>query len=630
MNLSIIICTYNRSKLLRGCLESLERVKVPDGLSWEILVIDNHSTDHTELAVKDFADKASVNVKYLFERTQGKSFALNRGIKEAKGEIVAFLDDDMTVDKSWLEAVIEAIRQYPEAEGFGGRVLISWPIPKPSWVITEGPYKNIDGTVGYRDCGDADEDFLRLKSLPTGGNMFFRKSVFANGHSFREDLGPAGQKMGFGEDREFCLKVLSQGKKLFYISKAIAYHHIPETKLSKKYFCRRRFDCAYSDVKHGIMRSHSSGIPRYLFRYLFSHFIHWLFSLDHNKRFSYQLKLYSVLGQIAGYRSRKKLDHEKGGQTRVEHRAFPAFVSRFRYQLELGAAYYVNSVAWHLWRKRYFSEEWQNKNYRWIFIMGCNDSGTSLLYNILGEHPQIGKIASESVNESRFFPSFISNVLPSLKLGVDRAWSERRDIFRLTEKYNHLDENRLRYDWLNFVKIKNRDSKPYLIEKTTENALRSRWLQKVFPNSYFIGIVRNGYAVSEGLRRNSGYHIERCARHWNNVNKTMLEDSRYLRNFKLVTYEDLTGQPEKALFEIAEFLGLDKEPFLELAKQNWNTQNIFNSSMSKSMPIQNMNEPSLKRLSSEDIEMVNQEASEMLKDFSYFIQNLAASKSQAS
>jgi len=291
-------------------------------------------------------------------------------------------------------------------------------------------------------------------------------------------------------------------------------------------------------------------------------------------------------------------------------------IKNIYYNTQFAIIYYINALRWHLWRKRNFARQWEKDKHRWIFIMGCNDSGTSLLYNILGEHPQIGKVATESVNLSKIWPSYITNVLPSsLKSGCDRAWTERPDIFHLTEKDARIDENRLRYDWLNIVKARKREDRPYLLEKTTENACRSRWLQKVFPNSYFIGVVRNGYAVSEGLRRNTGYPVERCARHWNMANKVMLEDGKYLKNFKLIKYEDLTGDPKKTLSEIADFLMIDKGSLSELSNKTWQTQNIYG----KPTVIQNMNQASIDRLSKEDIDRIEKETHEILECFEYLI-----------
>lgn len=285
------------------------------------------------------------------------------------------------------------------------------------------------------------------------------------------------------------------------------------------------------------------------------------------------------------------------------------------YIARLALAYYMKALLWFLWKKNGFCKEWKKDNHKWVFIMGCNNSGTSLLYNVLGEHPEIGKIAIESANENIFFPSFVTNTLPSsYKSGVDRVWTEKPEIFRLTEESSRLDENRLRYDWLNMVKLKKRDPRPYLLEKTTENAIRSRWLQKVFPDSYFIGLVRNGYAVCEGIRRRKGYDIARIARFWNAANKIMLEDSRYLKNFKLITYEDLAENPEKALSEIAGFLNIDKAPIPGIVKNMRSSQNIY----ARSLPIQNLNQESIKRLSAENIEKVNMEAGEMLRKFGYY------------
>lgn len=303
MDVSVIICTYNRSGLLKNELETIAAMTVPRDLSWEILIVDNNSSDNTRETVDDFIKEKNIPVKYIFVPAQGKSRALNSGIKEADGEILAFLDDDMLVDKNWLTAIQEAANRYPEASGFGGRILIKWPIRKPDWIVMEGPFRNIDGTVGHRDLGDKDGDFAKFNSLPAGGNMFFRKKVFLEGNFFRENMGPKGKDMYYGEDREFCLRLCGKGKKLYYVNNAVVYHDIPKEKIDRRYFCKRRFECGYAET--AFIKTRFNGrvlfkIPVYLFKYFFLNGMKSIFSLNPAARFSYKLKLCSVLGQMEG------------------------------------------------------------------------------------------------------------------------------------------------------------------------------------------------------------------------------------------------------------------------------------------------------------------------------------------
>ena len=305
MDLSIIICTYNRAQVLKRTLESIKGLIVPQGLAWEILVVDNNSSDATKEVAADVARGGKIPVKYLSEPRQGKSGALNTGVRESSGDIVAFVDDDMTFDEGYLRSVAEAANKYPEAAGFGGKILINWPIPKPDWIIMEGPYRNIDGTIGYRDLGDINNDFSSINSLPSGGNMFFKRKIFTMGNYFSEDLGPAGDRMSYGEDEEFCRRLLKSGSKLYYIAKTIVYHNIPEEKASKRYFCRRRHDAARDSIifaKEASDTARMFGVPRYLFYYYIVYLTQWFFSVNARRRFFYKLKLCSVIGQIEGYR----------------------------------------------------------------------------------------------------------------------------------------------------------------------------------------------------------------------------------------------------------------------------------------------------------------------------------------
>src|SRR3972149_142120 len=148
MKISVVVCTYNRCEDLRRALQSLILQDFP-ATDYEILVVDNNSIDKTKDVVGNFLKISSSNVKYVFETAQGLSHARNRGIKEAKGEIISFIDDDVIVAKDWLTETKKAFDIY-KAAYISGRVLIKDKIEKPDW--WDEQYNMI---LGGFDRGDA-------------------------------------------------------------------------------------------------------------------------------------------------------------------------------------------------------------------------------------------------------------------------------------------------------------------------------------------------------------------------------------------------------------------------------------------------------------------------------------------
>ena len=111
MKVTVILCTYNRCGSLVRALESVAASQLPPSVEWEVLVVDNNSTDQTREVVADFARRHAGRFRYVFEARQGQSHARNAGIQEAAGDVLAFTDDDIRVEPTWLaklSAVFEA------------------------------------------------------------------------------------------------------------------------------------------------------------------------------------------------------------------------------------------------------------------------------------------------------------------------------------------------------------------------------------------------------------------------------------------------------------------------------------------------------------------------------------------
>lgn len=237
---------------------------------------------------------------------------------------------------------------------------------------------------------------------------------------------------------------------------------------------------------------------------------------------------------------------------------------------------------------------------KWVFIVGCNDSGTTLLHNILAKHPFIGSMP----NEGQFCTD---QLITPKSLGLSRIWATQIDRFYLDENSTpDINIRKLKRQWASSY---NNVHKPILIEKSPPNTARVRWLQAHFPIVYFIGIHRNGYAVAEGIRRKTGYPIELCIRQWKNANEVLIRDFSKINHKALISYEDLTENTEQTLNYLVNFLNID--PF---------DNNILNKKLivnGKSMGIQNMNPHSIPRLSPEEITEIDKEAKELLIKFNY-------------
>ena len=241
---------------------------------------------------------------------------------------------------------------------------------------------------------------------------------------------------------------------------------------------------------------------------------------------------------------------------------------------------------------------------KWVFLVGCYNSGTTLLSELMGRHPSISALPTEG--------HFITDqFLKDFDLGIPRMWVDREDIFCLNENDEGPDVARIKKEWGMRLDLK----KPVLVEKSPPNAARTRWFQKHFENAHFIGIVRNGYAVAEGISRKGdpksikdGWPIDKSAWQWARSNQIMLDDAQKLNNFHMIRYEDLASSPQDELNKIASFLGL--EAFPDLSTQNFAIHERNDS-------VKDMNASSIKKLSEADIAQINETAGFMLDRLGY-------------
>jgi glycosyltransferase involved in cell wall biosynthesis len=286
MKITVILCTYNRSQLLATALESVAVSTMPQSDEWEVLIVDNNSRDKTREVAQQFCDRYPGRFRYLFEAQQGKSFALNTGIHEAHGDVLAFMDDDVTVHPSWLQNVTAPLRD-PQWAGVGGRIILQWPQTLPNWLTVEGPMAR-HAFPGF-DQGDQPKP---LSGPPFGTNMAYRKEVFEKHGGFRTDLGPTPGSEIRAEDTEFGRRVIAGGAHLCYEPTAIVYHPVPANRIDKKHLEKWWFDNGRSLAREfpiQPMRESAS---------LAAWFLRWLVAVEPRTRFYRKLVVWEKAGKI--------------------------------------------------------------------------------------------------------------------------------------------------------------------------------------------------------------------------------------------------------------------------------------------------------------------------------------------
>ena len=276
MTFSIVIATYNRGADLRETLASLAGLR-PGG-AWDVIVVDNNSTDDTRQVVESAAAAFPVPLRYLFEPAQGRSPALNAGIRLAQGDLIVTTDDDVRVSPDWLDRAAEGLARL-NCDYVGGRVLPIWGGPRPAWLPNHGGKHW--AVIALLDYGPAPIEFGAR--VPLGVNMAFRRVAFDRAGLFDPHTGrKAGTLLG-QVVREWCIRARAAGVRGCYVPEMEVQHIIPASRLNKAYFRRwfywRGISRALLYAKAGLDMEvpeetpavprtvpHVFGVPRYLYR----------------------------------------------------------------------------------------------------------------------------------------------------------------------------------------------------------------------------------------------------------------------------------------------------------------------------------------------------------------------------
>ena len=240
--LTAIICTYNRAKYIGPLLESIAANDLPKE-GYEILLVDNNCTDNTREVCDAFMVKhPDVNFRYTVEPEQGLSAAKNRGIKEAKGDIIVYIDDDALVDPWYLRTYVEWFAEHPETQALGGPIEPLYETTEPKWMT---PYTKALLTA-WMNYGDHVREYPHGR-YPGGGNAAYRKLVFEQVGLFNTALGRKGGNLMGSEEKDIFDKMHDLGMQVLYLPQPVLHHIIPQAKLEKSYFDRLTLQIGISE-----------------------------------------------------------------------------------------------------------------------------------------------------------------------------------------------------------------------------------------------------------------------------------------------------------------------------------------------------------------------------------------------
>jgi len=266
---SIVVCTHNRAGLVADALRSVALLgPVPGGM--ELILVDNASTDETPTVAREALAAVPFAARYVREETVGLSHARNRAVAEARGEVVAFLDDDAICRPGWLRALLDVYAAHADAECVGGKAVLDWTEPPPTWWTPA-----LDHHLSAVDYGDR-VIRLRYPDFPYGVNISFHRRVFERGHRFDPALGRRGRALGAGEELALALAVERDGGAVYYAPDAQVLHRADRSRANARYLyaksylhgrCAARIESAFFGRESGLRtagRFAAQGIAQFL------------------------------------------------------------------------------------------------------------------------------------------------------------------------------------------------------------------------------------------------------------------------------------------------------------------------------------------------------------------------------
>jgi glycosyltransferase involved in cell wall biosynthesis len=266
---SVVLCTYNGSSIISNAIEHLNNQEVSDIINWEVIIVDNASTDNTAEVVLQVWNRKDVCLKIVNEEKKGLSYARHKGISEAKYEYISFIDDDNWVDSKWVDTVYDVFENKPEAGIIGGQVEEVCEVTPPSW------FNQIKSHYAVGKQATESSDLTDTRGYLWGAGLNIRKSsleeiIQAGFNSFL--TGRKGKKVLAGEDSEICHAFKFAGWRLWYDERLKLKHYITKKRFEWDYVEKMFLGFGYSYLVLGTYNQfYQSGGKISLYKLLRNH-----------------------------------------------------------------------------------------------------------------------------------------------------------------------------------------------------------------------------------------------------------------------------------------------------------------------------------------------------------------------
>jgi glycosyltransferase involved in cell wall biosynthesis len=229
MTITVAVCTWNRAKLLAQTLSGMRELRIPSGVTWELLIVNNNCTDDTDAVIASHSNE--LPIRRLLEPKQGHSNARNCAVKYARGDFLIWTDDDVRVRQNWLTEYHAAFRSHPEAGYYGGPVDPWFEVPPPRWLARH--WRRIENVFAIRRYSGGDRPF-GPGELPFGANLAFRTDLLRR-NQFDPNLGRLGDELRGHDETDVIGRLSASGYPGRWVSEAVVRHFIPTARMTRTY-----------------------------------------------------------------------------------------------------------------------------------------------------------------------------------------------------------------------------------------------------------------------------------------------------------------------------------------------------------------------------------------------------------
>src|SRR5436853_509626 len=320
-DIAALVCTYNRSGVLKEALSRMSG-RQADGLRYEVIIVDNNSTDDTRQVIETFVATSRCPMRYICERQQGVSHARNAGIAASTAPLLAFFDDDVLVSRVWLIKIKQRLDLHRDVDYVGGKMLPRWATAPPAWLVPDNW-----APIAALDSGD--EPFVMSVTTKVGlisANLAIRRRALDEVGWFRPELQRVKDGIGSMEDQELLERLARAGKRGLYAPEIVVRADVPATRMKRSYHRRwhRGHGKFYAISRSAVFEQTETGrlfdVPAHLYRQAALDAAAWLKHIlcgQTAAAFARQSRLWFFLGFVAERRHHYLSAHRRSNAREI-------------------------------------------------------------------------------------------------------------------------------------------------------------------------------------------------------------------------------------------------------------------------------------------------------------------------